>query len=287
MSLGLVLGLGVAACGDDSGGGGGGESITVVAANFPENNILAQLYGQALANDDFDVSIEEDFGARPAILDALENGDADMTPEYAGALLNELEGPDTATGDEDQTVSDLDSALADQGLVAFDPSPAQDVDALAVTQETADQYDLQTYSDLAEVADELTFGAPPECEEFAACIPGLRDTYGIEFGEFVPLEAGPPIVEALNNGDIDVGRVFSTDPVDFVILEDDMGLNPVQNIIPVAREEFDTDAVADTVNEVSAALTTDDLRDMVSQVVVDKEDPADVAQQFLEDQGII
>ena len=292
MVLGVVFGLGAVACGDDGGGeSGDGESITVGAADFSESNILAQLYGQALAADDFDVTVEESFGTRPVLLDGLEDGSIDMTPEYVGALLDELEGPGTATGDTDESVDALNSALADEGLVAFEPSEAQDVDALAVTQDTADEFGLETYSDLAEVADELVLGAPPECAEFPVCLPGLEDTYGIVFEEFVPLEAGPVTIEALTNGDIDVARVFSTSPAivenDLVILEDDMGLNPVQNIIPVATEEFDTDAVADTVNEVSAALTTENLTEMVGQVDIDREDPADVAQQFLEDEGII
>ncbi|MGH9025055.1 MAG: ABC transporter substrate-binding protein [Acidimicrobiia bacterium] len=293
MSLGLVLALGVVACGDDGGGDGGdGEAITVAAADFgAEPNILAQLYGQALAADGFDVTVEETFGTRPVILDAMESGDVGLTPEYVGSLLNELEGQDTATSDVDESVEMLQSALGDDGLVAFEPSDAQDFDTLVVTQETADEFGLETYSDLADVADELTFGAPPECQEFPACIPGLRDVYGIEFGEFVPLEAGPPIFEALGNGDIDVARAFSTSPIiaaeGYVVLEDDQGLSAAENIIPIAREEFDTDAVADTVNEVSAALTTENLTELVSQVDIDLEDPADVAQAFLEDEGII
>jgi osmoprotectant transport system substrate-binding protein len=288
MAVGLVFGLGVVACGDDGGGdSGGGESITVGAQAFAESNILAQLYGQALAADDFDVTVEEDFGAREVLLQGLEDGDLGLVPEYAGALLDELEGAGTATGDTEETVNALNEVLPDEGLVAFDASDAQDVDALAVTQDTADEFDLETYSDLAEVSDELVFGAPPDCPEREACLPGLEEVYGIEFAEFVPLDPGEVTVTALENGDIDVARVFSTDPIDVVILEDDQGLNPVQNIIPVATEEFDTDAVADTCNEVSAALTTDNLRDMISQVVNDKEDPADVAQQFLENEGII
>ena len=179
---------------------------------------------------------------------------------------------------------------SDQDLVAFEPSEAQDVDALAVTQETAQELGLETYTDLAAVAGQLTLGAPAECAEFAACIPGLRDTYGIEFGTFVPLEAGPPIFEALSNGDIDVARVFSTDAAvaenDWVILEDDQGLNPVQNVIPVGNAEADTPEITEIVNEVSAALTTEKLTELNSRVITDKEDPEDVAADFLEEEGL-
>jgi len=280
------LALVVAACDDDGGGGG----ITVAAANFPESNILAQVYGQALEAGDVDATVEEDFGARPALLDGLESGDVDLTPEYVGALLNELEGPDTATADTQESVDLLTAALADRDLVAFEPSEAQDVDALAVTQDTAEEFGLATYSDLAPVADQLRLGAPPECAEFPACIPGLRDTYGIEFAEHVPLEAGPPIFEALNNGDIEVARVFSTDAAiaenDWVVLEDDQGLNPVQNVIPVGGSEADTSEIAEILNEVSAALTTEALTELNKRVVTDKEDPEDVAKDFLEENDL-
>jgi osmoprotectant transport system substrate-binding protein len=286
----LVLGVALvaAACGDDGGGDGG---ITVGAFNFPESNILAQIYGQALEEADIDVSIEEDFGARPVVLDGLEDGDLDLVPEYVGALLNELEGPDTATSDLDESAELLDEALGGVDLVAFEPSEAEDVDALVVTQETASDLGIETYSDLAEVAGDLTFGAPAECAEFPACIPGLRDTYGIEFGEFVPLEPGPPIFEALDGGDIDIARVFSTDAAiaenDWVVLEDDQGLNPVQNVIPVANSDADTEQIAEICNAVSAALTTEALTDLNRQVITDREDPDDVAQAWLEDNNLL
>lgn len=281
----VVMGIALiaAGCSDDGGDGG----LTVAAANFPESNILAQIYGQALEAGDIDedVSVEEDYGTRPALLDGLDNGDVGLTPEYVGALLNELEGPDAATAETDADVEALNSVLEDDDLVAFEPSEAQDVDALAVTQDTATEFGLETYTDLAAVAGQLSLGAPAECAEFPACIPGLRDTYGIEFGNFVPLEAGPPIFEALTNGDVDVARVFSTDaPIaenDLVVLVDDQGLNPAQNVIPVARSEFDTSEIADIVNAVSAALTTEDLTELNRRVLVDKEDPEDVAADFL------
>ena len=278
----IAIVLVAAGCGDDD-----GDGLTVAAASFPESNILAQIYGQALeaADIDEDVSVEEDFGARPALLNGLGDGEVGLTPEYVGALLNELEGPDTATADTDADVEALNAALADDDLVAFEPSEAEDVDALAVTQETADELGLETYTDLAAVAGQLTFGGPPECAEFPACIPGLRDTYGIEFADFVPLDAGPPIFEALSNGDIDVARVFSTDAAiaenDWVVLVDDQGLNPAQNVIPVARAEFDTAEIAAVVNAVSAALTTEALTELNRRVSIDREDPEDVAADFL------
>jgi osmoprotectant transport system substrate-binding protein len=284
----VTLALVAVGCSDDDGGGG----LTVAAANYPESNILSQIYGQALeaADIDEDVSVEENYGARRALLNGLEDGDVGMTPEYVGALLNELEGPDTATADTNEDVALLNQALGDDDLVAFEPSEAQNVDGLAVTQETAEEFGLETYSDLAPVAGDLTLGAPAECTENAACIPGLRDTYGVEFGNFVPLDPGEPIFNALSNGDIDVARVFTTDaPIaenDWVVLVDNQGLNPAQNVIPVALSEFDTPEIADVVNAVSAALTTEGLTELNRRVVIDREDPEDVAADFLSENDL-
>jgi osmoprotectant transport system substrate-binding protein len=149
---------------------------------------------------------------------------------------------------------------------------------------------LETYTDLAAVAGELTLGAPPECQELPLCIPGFQEVYGIEFGNFVPLDAGPTIFDALANGDIDVARVFSTDPPigeqGLIVLEDDEGLNPAQNVIPVFTENLDNAAFLDVLNAVSAALTTDDLIALNAQVIIDLEDPEDVATQWLEDNDL-
>jgi osmoprotectant transport system substrate-binding protein len=294
----LALVLVGAACGDDDsgggggGGGGGGEKVTVAAANFgAEPNILAQIYGQALEAGGFDVTVEENYGTRQEILQGFDDGDVDLSIEYLGGLLNQLAGADTATSDVQEDVATLEPELEGIGLVALEPSEATDVDGLAVTQDTAEQYGLETYSDLAPVAGELTLGAPPECQENAACIPGFRDTYGIEFGEFVPLDGGAPIYGALENGDIDVARVFTTDPpigeLDLVVLEDDEGLNPAQNVIPVARDSVVNDEFTEIVNKISAALTTADLVELNGKVVNDKEDPADAAKTWLEDKGLI
>jgi glycine betaine/choline ABC-type transport system substrate-binding protein len=142
------------------------------------------------------------------------------------------------------------------------------------------------------VASQLTFGGPPECPERPFCLPGLQETYGIEFAEFRPLDVGGPLtVEALRNGDIDVGLLFSTSSVigdeGWVVLEDDQGLQAAENITPVVRTEVLDDVVTERLNAISAALTTENVTELNGRVEIDGEDPVDVAADFLETEGLL
>ncbi|MGH2678786.1 MAG: glycine betaine ABC transporter substrate-binding protein [Actinomycetota bacterium] len=142
------------------------------------------------------------------------------------------------------------------------------------------------------VASQLTFGGPPECPERPFCLPGLQETYGIEFAEFIPLDVGGPLtVEALQNGDIDVALLFSTSSVildeGWVVLEDDQNLQAADIITPVARTEILDDVIAERLDAISAALTTENIIDLNGRVELDGEDPADVAADFLESEGLL
>jgi glycine betaine/choline ABC-type transport system substrate-binding protein len=143
----------------------------------------------------------------------------------------------------------------------------------------------------ASPASEMVLGGPPECPERPFCIPGLEETYGIEFQEFKPLDVGGPLtVQALENGQIDIGLLFSTSSTiaanDWVMLEDDRSLQTAENITPVVNSESNDETIESLLNSVSAALTTENITDLNGQVEIDKESPADVAEAFLEGEGI-
>jgi glycine betaine/choline ABC-type transport system substrate-binding protein len=142
------------------------------------------------------------------------------------------------------------------------------------------------------IASQLTLGGPPECPERPFCIPGFKETYGIEFGEFKPLDVGGPLtVEALRNGDIDVALLFSTSSVigdeGWVLLEDDRGLQAAENITPVVRTEVLDDTITERLNAISAALTTEIATELNGRVEIDGEDPAEVAADFLQSEGLL
>ena len=142
------------------------------------------------------------------------------------------------------------------------------------------------------VASRLTLGGPPECPKRPFCLPGLKETYGVEFADFKPLDVGGPLtVKALANGQIDVGLLFSTSSAipdnNFVVLEDDKNLQTAENITPVVRSEVLDDSITQQLNAVSAALDTDTITELNGRVELDREDPADVAADFLEQEGLL
>jgi osmoprotectant transport system substrate-binding protein len=176
--------------------------------------------------------------------------------------------------------------------VLLEPSEADDTNAIVVTEETAEDRNLEKVSDLAPIAGELTFGGPPECPERPLCQIGLRETYGINFKEFKALDVGGALtVAALDGGEVDVGLLFSTSSVikdkGFVVLEDDKGLQAADNITPLIREEVNNEEITELLNSVSEKLTTENITDLNALVELDKEEPEDVAKEFLEDEGLI
>jgi osmoprotectant transport system substrate-binding protein len=301
----VVLALVAAGCGgddddDDSASGTStpGDaaecgSVTVGSTNFSEQLIVASMYAQVLEAAGCDVTVRDNLGAREVVFPALESGEIDLVAEYIGTLLEFLnEGAGEATSDADASLELLRGYLGERGLTALEPSEAQDRNALAVTSETAEQYDLETVSDLQPVAGELVIGGPPECPERPLCLPGYQSVYGLSFREFRPLDAGGPLTfQALENGDIQVAVVFSTqgqlDDDDLVVLEEDMDLQPAENVLPVIRDDVLNDTVRNALDSVTAVLTTEELVELNKRVDIDLEDAEEVARSFLEDEGLV
>ncbi len=175
-------------------------------------------------------------------------------------------------------------------LTVLTPSTAEDKDVIVCNQETIDQYGFSDLSGLAEVSGEITLGGPPEFAERSPFgIPGLQEFYGAEFAEFVPLEIGPPIVDALNANAIDCGNLFSTDAAitenDLTALEDDMNIVPNEAVLPLISVEKATPEVTAVLDEVSAALDTEGLTELNFEVQAEGLAEAEVAAQWLADNG--
>jgi osmoprotectant transport system substrate-binding protein len=278
--------------GDNSGGGSG--QVVVGSANYTEQLILGNMYATLLEERGVSVERRLNIGSRDTLFPALKSGEISLVPEYNGALLTFLdeEAQDTVEPEPEPVTESLREQLPEQ-LVALQPAQAQDKGSLAVLPETAEEYNLQTYSDLARVADQLVVGGPPEFPTRYSGMIGLEEVYGIEeFKEFRALDAGGPLsTEALSSGDIDVARVFTTQGViedrNWVVLEDDKNLELAQNIIPVIHEQALTEEIRGALNELSSTLTTEDLKKLNKRVDVDRESPEDVARDYLQQQGLI
>ena len=160
---------------------GASGDLTVGSANFAESEITAELYAQALEASGANVTKKLQFGAREAYIPALISGDLDVVPEFVGTLAFYFDQNAEVTSDLDATVAVARGLASGQGITLLDPSAADSVNTFVVTQATADEYDLETVSDLAGVDQGLTLGGPPECPERIPCLKGLQSVYGLKF----------------------------------------------------------------------------------------------------------
>lgn len=249
-------------------------TIQVASFDFPESEILGELYGQALRQHGFPVELVVQLGAREVVAPALEQGKVDMVPEYLGSALNFLNDRDrVATADAGLTHARLEQAFAPRGVSVLAFAPAQDRNGFVVTGDLARRNGLEEISDLAPMAGRLAFGGPPECPQRPLCLKGLQDLYGLRFARFEAMPSRAVTAAALDSGEIDVGMIETTDPnlieADLVQLADDRNLQPADNVVPVVRREV-LDAygppMVTLLNAVSAKLTTAELTKLNRQV---------------------
>ncbi len=275
----LTAGLVLSGC---AGGAASDEPIVVGSQAYYSNEIIAEIYAQALEGAGFEVERQFQIGQRDAYLPELESGAVDLFPEYTGNLL-QYYSPDTMATQADEVYAELATALP-EGLTALEMSPATDQDSYNVTAEFAQANGLTSIADLAGV-EGLILGGNPELEERPYGPQGLLETYGVT----VSFDAtGDVTVDALLEGVINVANVYSGDPriADFglVTLADPEGLFLASNVVPIASSDI-ADAVAEVINPISAALTPEGLVALNLKSTKDQMSAADIASEWLADNG--
>jgi osmoprotectant transport system substrate-binding protein len=263
-----------------------------VSGNFPENQIVAEMYAQVLQKAGYTVHTQLELATRDISDPALFSGQIDLKPEYLAYELLHLDPNASNTTDPMAAAAALKPLLQAKGVNLLNYSPANDTNAFVVTQDTATMYNLTTMTSLAAVASQLVLGAPPDCKTNALCIPGLKNTYGITFKEYKPLDlGGPKTIAAVKSGAVQVGELFTTDAAiaanHFVVLQDDKMLQAAGEIAPVIKVSKDNAEIDGLLNAVTAKLTNDNVSQMVGKVSIDMQDPGDVAKQFLTDNGLL
>ncbi len=291
VAVGVALALSGCASGDplDSGTGsdsnGDSETITVGSQAYYSNEIIAEIYAQALENAGFTVDRQFNIGQRDAYLPSLENGDVDLFPEYTGNLLQFYDAETTAT-----TADDVYAALAGalpDGLTVLDQAEATDEDSYNVTAKFAADNNLESLADLKDVSTPLTLGGNAELEERPYGPAGLLETYGATVGFSA---TGDTTVEDLVAGTVNIANVYSADPriqtEDLVTLDDPEGLFLASNVVPLVNADV-ADSIADVINAVQAKLTAEGLVAMNVESTVDQKSPADIATAWLTDNGLL
>ena len=260
-------------------------SVVVGSANFPESEVLAQIYADALQGKGIKVTTKFNIGAREVYYPEVVKGAITIIPEYNGALLTTSVDP-TSTATSTAQVNAALTAKLPSSLKILNSSSAQDKDSITVTQATATKDHLTSISDLTPYAKDFVIGGPSEFQTRADGIPGLKNVYGLTFKSFSPLdESGPITIAALSSGKVQAADLFTTTPQiitdHFLSLADPKNLFAAQNVTPLVYKKGVNSTITSTLNAVSAVLTTDALVQMNKALTIDHASYTAVASGFL------
>ncbi|WP_395490804.1 ABC transporter substrate-binding protein [Cedecea davisae] len=264
------------------------QKVIIGSADFPENQLLATIYAGALEAQNIPVEKKLNIGSREVYIPALLDGSINVIPEYSGALLSYLDANNKAHSSEE--VASALAAKLPANVKMLNTSVAQNSDVIAVTKKTADKYKLKTIEDLKPYASELVLGGPAEWKTRHEGVPGLKEVYGLNFKNFKVLDvAGPLTLTALKNNQIQAADLTSTTPEiqkdHLVALGDPKNLFAAQNIVPIVASGTLNPTIENTLNKVSAQLTTADLIAMNGQLA-EFVNIDDVAHQWLVKHGL-
>ena len=268
-------------------------SITVASFNFGESALIGELYATALTRAGFPVDRQLRLGAREVVQPALHQGLVDLVPEYLGSALAFAAPGEPPVRDPMEARELLAAAYETHHISVLQHAPGQNRNGFVVTRATAEEHGLRALSDLIPVAAQLTFGGPAECPQRPLCLAGLEEVYELEFAAVEALDSGGPLtLAALGSGRVDVALLFTTNGAlageELVLLEDDRGLQPAENVVPVLRTAITSahgKEVVEVVERVTARLDEPTLVDLNRRL--DRgEDHAAVASGWLAAHGL-
>lgn len=288
----LLTAFTVIAC-NSAGEGSASAPIKVGSKDFTEEFVLGEMYALMLENQGLSVERKLNLGGTPVAQAGLESGEIDLYPEYTGtALLTVLKLPPSS--DRQQVYDTVAKEYKEKfNLVWLDAAPMNNTQALAMTQEKAQQFGIKTISDMVAKASQLTMVSTPEFQEREDGLPGLKRVYGdFSFKKLTPIDAGLRY-QALQQGEADVVEAFGTDgqisAFNLVVLEDDKGLFPPYQVAPIVRQEaLDANpTIRDALNSLAPKLTDETMRRLNYEVDGNKREPAEVAKEFLTQEGLL
>jgi osmoprotectant transport system substrate-binding protein len=272
-------------------------SLTIGSKNFPEQEILGEIYTQALQAAGYKAKSDLSLGSETVALKTLKAGKVSGYPEYASTALTAFFGlePEEVPSDPTKAWEKANAEFEKEGLEAFEPTPFASANAVGLLKTTAEKYHLKTISDLEGVSEKLSIYGSPECEERIDCLAGLEKLYGLKFKEFKPVDIELRYT-VLEKGQADISILFTTDPQlaaeseKFVILEDDKHVFPPGNVIFVTQKKVAEEAGPDyekTILNVQHGLTLKVMQELDARVELERQSPAEAATAYLESAGYI
>ncbi len=271
--------------GDSGESSGGGDTIVVGSQAYYSNEIIAEIYAQALEGAGLEVDRQFSIGQRDAYMPDVESGDIDVFPEYTGSLLEYISDDEVTVTSPDDVFAALQDALPDS-LTALDFAEASDQDSYTVLKSFAEENGLTTIGDLSKVTSPVTIGAAPEFEQRPYSPSAAKEVYGVDLAFSA---TGPTTLESLLAGEIQVADIYTADPAfeteEIVALEDPENLIISSNVVPIVSSDI-ADDVSDVLNAISAKLTGEELVALNVLSTVDQQSSADIAKKWLEDNDL-
>jgi osmoprotectant transport system substrate-binding protein len=299
-ALSLLL---VIACGNvggtDSSGGGGGPTITVGSKNFTEQYILGNMYVQALDANGFNGVAKLDLGSEQIADKALQNGQIDLYPEYTGTALVAIvpyKGNPADLNSPKATYEAAKEGYAERSPsdTMLEPAPFNNTYGIFVRKSVAEKNGLTNMDELAQASKNLTFISYSEFQNRSDGYPNMQKNYpALDFKEIKIVNELGLRYSGLESGEGDVGVGFTTDGQltsdQLVVMKDPKSIWPFYYPAPVVRSDVlkKYPKIEKVLNEVSASLDVDTMRELNGQVDLDQEDPEDVAREHLEEEGIV
>jgi osmoprotectant transport system substrate-binding protein len=307
----FALSLGLAACSNDDGdstsgdSAAGGEliqsnaensgiSLAIGSKNFTEQIVLGEIYAQALQAAGYDVETDLNLGSETIALQALKQDEISGYPEYVSTALTSFYGKsaEEVPADSQEAFDAVSEEVSADGLVALQPTPFSSANAVGLLTTKADELGVESISDLEGQSQDLNLYGSPECRQRIDCLIGLQQNYGLEFNSFTPVDIGLRY-EVLDKGQADLSIVFTTDAElgasdEYTILEDDQGVLPAGNVVFLTKQETIDEAGPDyaaTIEKVQSGLTVEVMQELDARVDIDKQQPAEVAADYLREAG--
>jgi len=270
------------------------KEIVIAGKLGAEPEILINMYKILIEEEtDLQVELKPGFGKTSFVFNALDSGSIDIYPEFTGTVISELLNETPNSTDREEIYEQARVGILEQyEFVLLEPMEFNNTYTLAVTNDLAKEHGLETMSDLKGLEDVLKVGFTLEFSDREDGYIGIQDVYDLEFPNLQTMEPKLRYV-AVESGEINLVDAYSTDSeleeYELTVLEDDEELFPPYQGAPLLREETAEryPEIVEALNQLAHKVTDDEMREMNYRVNNDGEKPRDVAQEFLEKEGLI
>ncbi len=284
----------VAGCGSSvSGGSPDTGTIVIGSKNFTENEILAQMFADLIqANTKMNVVLKQDMGGTLVAFNALKGGQIDVYPDYTGTGYVEILKQPKAESEQAMYDYVQQQYQKKWGLEWLKPLGFNDTYAMAIPQSIAAKDNIQTISQLAKYAPQMTAGIDSECQNRPDCLPGLEKDYGLHFKSVLTIDHSL-VYQAMAQGRIQATDAYTTDggleKYHLAVLKDNKNFFPAYYAAAVIRQDFlkQHPEVQGVLNKLAGQISNAEMEHLDYEVDISKQSIPQVAKQFLVSKGLL